>query len=120
MMRLVPSDQVRHRFRTIFASAKTTRTLRTTQEAQSHVDFQASGLEAFVIFAIGLFMSPAFSRLLTTDSAPSVSFRFHMYGTVDSEWTADAELRSSCDKCPERRRGQKSILRGCKRGPAGA
>jgi hypothetical protein len=119
-MLLIPSDHLRHRFRTIFASAKTTRSLSAIQEAHSHVDFQASGLEAFVILAIGLFMSPAFSRQLTPGSAPSSPFRFHTYVTEDSEWTADAELPNSCDKCPVRRQGQKSILRGCKRGPAGA
>ena len=84
-MLLVPSDQLRHRFRTILASAKTTRSLNATQEAHSHVDVQASGLEAFVIFAIGLFMSLAFSRQLTPDSVPFMYFGFHTYLTVDSE-----------------------------------
>ena len=103
MRMLVPLDQARHRFRTIFASAETTRALSAIQEAHSHVEFQASGLEDFVIFAIGLFMSPAFSRQLTPDSAPFMSFGFDTYLTMDSESTADAGLPSSCDKCPERR-----------------
>jgi hypothetical protein len=120
MVLLIPSDQLRHSFRTILASAKTTRSLSATQEAHSHVDFQAIGLEAFVIFAIGPSMSPAFSRQLTPDSAPFMSFGFHTYLTVDSEWTADAGLSSSCDKCPNRRQGQQSLLRGRKRGPVGS
>jgi hypothetical protein len=111
-MWLIPSHQLRHRFRTVLASAKTTRSLNATQEAHSHVDFQAVGLKAFVIFAVGPFMSPAFSRQLTPHCVPFMHFGFHTYLPMDSEWTADAELPSSCDKCPERRHGQKSILRG--------
>jgi hypothetical protein len=119
-MLLVPSDQLRHRFRTILASPKTTRSLRATQEAHSHVDFQAVGLEALVISDVGPFMSPAFSRQVTPDSVPFMYIGFHAYLTVGSEWTTDAELPSLCDKWRERLQNQKSILRGRKRGPAGA
>jgi len=106
MTLLILSYQVRYRFRATFASAKTTRPLSEIQEAQSQVDFQVSGLEAFVIFAIGPFMSATFYRQLTPDSAPYMSFGFHTYVTVDSEWTADAKLPRSCDKCPVRCRSQ--------------
>ena len=100
-MLLIPSDQLRHRFRTILASAKTTRSLSATQEAHSHVDFQAIGLEAFVIFAIGPFRSPAFPSQWTPDPAPYRSSGFHTYLTANSEWTTDAQL-----PCPRRRRGK--------------
>jgi len=85
-MLLIPLDQLRHRFRTILASAKTTRSLSATQEARSHVNFLAVGLEAFVEFANDELRSPAFSRHSTADSAPFMSFGFHTYLTVDSEW----------------------------------
>jgi hypothetical protein len=118
-MLLVRSDQVRHRFRPIFASTKTTHSLTATQEAQSHVDFQAIGLEAFVKFAIAASGSPALPRQLTPESAPFTSFGFHTYLTADSGWIADGQLPGSRDKCPMRRRGQKSLWRGWKRRPAG-
>jgi len=51
-------------------------------------------------------MSATFYRQLTPDSAPYMSFGFHTYVTVDSEWTADAKLPRSCDKCPVRCRSQ--------------
>jgi hypothetical protein len=83
---LLPSDQVCHMFRNIFASTKTTRSLRALQEAHSQVDFEAVDLEAFVVFGTGPFMSPAFSRYMTSNSALFMSFGFHMCVTVDSEW----------------------------------
>ena len=86
MILLIPSDQLRHRSRTILSTEKTTRSLSATQEARSHVDFQAIGLEAFVEFANGPLMSPAFSRHSTADSAPFMAFGFHTYLTVDSKW----------------------------------
>jgi hypothetical protein len=82
----IPLAQLCHRFLTLLASAKTTRSLSARQEAHSHVDFWAFGLEAFVGFAIGPLMSPAFSRHLTSNSAPFMSFGFLTYLTVDSEW----------------------------------
>jgi hypothetical protein len=50
MKLLIPSDQLRHRFRTVLSSAIITCSLSATQEARSHVAFQAFGLEAFMKF----------------------------------------------------------------------
>src|SRR5437879_6309640 len=119
-MLLILQDHVRHTFCAIFASAKTTHSLSATQEAQSHVDSQAIRLEAFGTIAIGPIRSLAFPRQWTPVPPPYRLSVFHMYWTADSEWTANPEFPSSCDKHPERRQGQKTMLRGCEGGPARA